>query len=151
MRNILYFIFIVVISGCAKGISISSKNPTILSVAKSKLGSPYSYGKAGEYSFDCSGFVYYVYKKNGYHIPRTSKAQSQMSQKKIFSKRALKPGDILFFDTSDRGYVNHSGIYLGEMKFIHASSGKAHSVTISRLDRGFYKDRFLWGIRVIKP
>jgi len=120
----------------------------IVPVAKSKLGVPYEYGKTGENSFDCSGFVYYVFKKNGILIPRTSKAQSKMQGQKIFNKYLLKPGDILFFDTADRGYVNHSGIYLGDMKFIHASSGKAHSVTISRLDRGFYKNRFLWAIRV---
>jgi len=142
---ILSFIF-TFLSGCFA----HDSNQTIITTAKSKLGSPYSYGKAGENSFDCSGFVYYVYLKNGYHIPRTSKAQSQMSKEKIYDKSQLKPGDILFFDTSDRGYVNHSGIYLGDMKFIHASSGKAYSVTISKLDRGFYKDRFKWGIRVKK-
>jgi len=147
MKTFLFLFTLVFLSGC----SASDSNQTVISTAKSKLGSPYSYGKAGEDSFDCSGFVYYVYLKNGYHIPRTSKAQSQMSEKKIFDKNKLKPGDILFFDTSDKGHVNHSGIYLGNMKFIHASSGKAYSVTISRLDRGFYKDRFLWGIRVIKP
>jgi len=150
MKNILFFIFLFVVTGCAKN-SIDTKKLNILELAQSKLGSPYSYGKAGENSFDCSGFVYYVFLKNGYHIPRTSKAQSQMSKQKIYDKNKLLPGDILFFDTADRGWVNHSGIYLGNMRFIHASSGKAYSVTISRLDKGFYKDRFKWGIRVIQP
>jgi cell wall-associated NlpC family hydrolase len=144
MIKSLFFILILLFQGCSSNLTQRG----IIPVAKSKLGAPYRYGKAGENSFDCSGFVYYVYKRNGILIPRTSKAQSKMRGQKIFNKYLLKPGDILFFDTADRGYVNHSGIYLGDMRFIHASSGKAHSVTISRLDRGFYKNRFLWAIRV---
>ena len=144
MKSFLLLVLIL-LYGC----SASERSFDITATAKSKLGFPYSYGKAGENSFDCSGFVYYVFKKHGYKIPRTSKAQSVMKEEKIFDKSLLKEGDIVFFDTSDRGRVNHSGIYLGSMKFIHASSGKAHSVTISRLDRGFYKHRFLWGVRVV--
>ncbi len=118
-------------------------------IAKSKLGSPYRYGKSGENSFDCSGFVYYVYHKRlGFYLPRTAYDMSNMSEDKIFEKDALKRGDLLFFDTRDRGYVNHVGIYLGNKRFIHASSGKAYQVTISPLDKGFYRDRFLWGIRL---
>ncbi len=121
----------------------------VISIAKSKLGSPYEYGQSGDNSFDCSGFVYYVYHKRlGYNIPRTAKAQSEINTNKIFDKKSLKIGDLVFFDTSDRGYVNHSGIYIGNMKFIHSSSGKAYQVTISPLDRGFYKNRFLWAIRL---
>jgi sulfane dehydrogenase subunit SoxC len=59
----------------------------------------------------------------------------------------LKKGDMVFFDTHERGHVNHSGVYLGDGRFIHASSGKAMSVTISELDKGFYVDKFRWGIR----
>ena len=119
-----------------------------ISIAKSKLGSPYRYGKSGNHSFDCSGFIYYVYHKRlGYDLPRTAYGMSNMSEDKIFEKELLEKGDLLFFDTSDKGKVNHVGIYLGNMKFIHASSGKAYRVTISPLDRGFYKNRFLWAIR----
>jgi len=37
---------------------------------------------------------------------------------------------------------------LGDGEFIHASSGKAYGVTTSKLDKGFYKDKFRWGVRV---
>jgi cell wall-associated NlpC family hydrolase len=60
----------------------------------------------------------------------------------------LAPGDLLFFDTSGRGRVNHCGIYLGGGKFIHASSGRVYSVTISDLTRGFYRRTFCWGGKV---
>lgn len=62
----------------------------------------------------------------------------------------VKKGDILFFDTHHRNHVNHSGVYLGDVKFIHSSSGKAYIVTISELDKGFYLDKFRWGIRKIE-
>ena len=117
----------------------------LISLAKSKLGDRYVTAATGPNHFDCSGFVYYVFKENGMMIPRTSLLQSK-SGKKI-TRELLQEGDILSFDTHERGHVNHSGIYLGNGKFIHSSSGKAYGVTISELDNGFYKDKFRWGVR----
>ncbi len=122
-------------------------NSRIVNIAKRYLGKPYRYGATGPDSFDCSGFVYRVTQEAGiYNIPRTSIAQSQIRGAKL-SIDELRAGDLLFFDTAQRGHINHSGIYIGNHRFIHASSGKAHSVTISNLD-GWYKDKFRWGKRV---
>jgi len=121
----------------------------LIALAKSKIGSPYAYGKTGPDRFDCSGFVYYVFGQSGIAIPRTSRDQSTYRPK--LTRDQLRRGDLLFFDTGNRGHVNHSGIYLGKGRFIHASSGKVYSVTISRLDRGFYQDKFRWGGRVEIP
>jgi cell wall-associated NlpC family hydrolase len=120
----------------------------LIMLAKSKLGNRYEPAKAGPDHFDCSGFVYFLYKSNGINIPRTSLAQSKSGKK--LSRQELERGDILFFDTHHRNHVNHSGIYLGEGKFIHSSSGKAYGVTISELDKGFYLDKFRWGVRKIE-
>ena len=120
----------------------------LISLAKSKMGDSYEPAKAGPDHFDCSGFVYYVFKNNGIQIPRSSRTQSESGDK--LKRDALKRGDILFFDTHDRKHINHSGIYLGEGKFIHSSSGKAYGVTVSELDKGFYKDKFRWGVRKIE-
>ena len=128
--------------------NISTSNDTvekIITLAKSKMGDSYEPAKAGPDHFDCSGFVYYVFRKNGIKIPRTSLQQSQSGSK--LSRKEIQRGDILSFDTHDRKHINHSGIYLGEGKFIHSSSGKAYGVTISDLDKGFYKDKFRWGVR----
>ena len=128
--------------------NISTSNDTvekIITLAKSKMGDSYEPAKAGPDHFDCSGFVYYVFRKNGIKIPRTSLQQSKSAKK--LSRKEIKRGDILSFDTHDRKHINHSGIYLGEGKFIHSSSGKAYGVTISDLDKGFYKDKFRWGVR----
>jgi len=118
-----------------------------LTSAKSQLGKRYVWGATGPYSFDCSGFTKYVCDKNGVCIPRTSIKQSKIGQR--VSRKELKAGDLIFFDTSKRrrGYVNHVGIYIGNNKFIHASSAK-RKVVITSLETPFYKSRFKWGSRV---
>lgn len=115
----------------------------IVQEAQKHLGKPYKYGAVGPNSFDCSGFVYAVHKHFGIQIPRTSLYQSQIRGSKL-SRAELSVGDMVFFDTSLKGHVNHVGIYLGNGKFIHASSGKAFSVTISDMN-GWYKNKFRWG------
>jgi len=125
-----------------------TKVEKLIVLAQSKMGDSYEPAKAGPDHFDCSGFVYYVFKNNAISIPRSSRTQSQSGDH--LKREALKRGDILFFDTHDRKHINHSGIYLGEGKFIHSSSGKAYGVTISELDKGFYKDKFRWGVRKIE-
>jgi len=119
----------------------SSKSAKITSVAKKKLGRRYVWGATGtKNTFDCSGFTKYVYKKNGIDIPRTSINQSKYG--KYVSRKDLKKGDLIFFDTSKKrkGYVNHVGIYLGNGKFIHASSAKK-KVVVSNLSK-FYAQRY---------
>ncbi|MDQ7085572.1 MAG: LysM peptidoglycan-binding domain-containing protein [Sulfurovum sp.] len=113
----------------------------ITTVAKTKLGRRYVWGATGKRNtFDCSGFTKYVYKKNGITIPRTSINQSKFG--KYVPRNKLKKGDLIFFDTSRRrkGYVNHVGIYIGNGKFIHASSAK-RKVVITKLSK-FYLKRY---------
>lgn len=119
----------------------------IIAVARAQMGTPYRYGGMGHGGFDCSGFVCYVYRNAlGKKLPRTAAAQSTYVT--MCGQSQLSPGDLLFFDTSGRGSVNHCGIYLGNGKFIHASSGRAYSVTISDFTRGFYRRTFCWGGKV---
>ncbi len=122
--------------------SSSSKSSKITSLAKKKLGRRYVWGATGQKNtFDCSGFTTYVYKKNGISLPRRAIAQSKYG--KYVSRKNLKKGDLIFFDTSKhhKGYVNHVGIYLGNGKFIHASSAKK-KVVITSLNKPFYSSRF---------
>ncbi|RLA75841.1 MAG: hypothetical protein DRG30_04145 [Epsilonproteobacteria bacterium] len=118
-----------------------------LGSAKKQLGKRYVWGATGPRTFDCSGFTSYVCKKNGIYIPRTSINQSRVGKR--VNRRGLKAGDLVFFDTSKRhrGYINHVGIYIGNNKFIHASSAKKR-VVITSLEKPFYKSRFKWGSRV---
>ncbi len=122
--------------------SHSSKSSKITSLAKKKLGRRYVWGATGEKNtFDCSGFTTYVYKKNGIKLPRRAIAQSKYG--KYIPRKKLQKGDLIFFDTSKhhRGYVNHVGIYLGNGKFIHASSAKK-KVVITSLNKAFYSQRY---------
>ncbi len=126
----------------------SVKGKKLIALAKQKLGRRYVWGATGQKNtFDCSGLTSYVCKKNGIKIPRRAIAQSKYG--KYVSRSHLKPGDLIFFDTSKhrRGYVNHVGIYIGHNKFIHASSAKK-KVIITSLSKPFYSQRFKLGRRV---
>lgn len=124
-----------------------SASKRLLAEAKKHLGKRYVWAADGPSKFDCSGFTKYVCDKNGISLPRTSIMQAKLGEK--ISKDDLKAGDLIFFDTSkpQKGYVNHVGIYLGDHKFIHASSAEK-KVMISSLNKEFYNDRFKWGQRV---
>jgi LysM repeat protein len=120
----------------------------VVSYAKRFLGSRYVWGASRPGAFDCSGFTQYVmHHAKGRMIPRVSRRQAYYGR--YVSRRNLRPGDLIFFDTSRsrRGYVNHVGIYIGNGMFIHASSAK-HRVVITSLNKPFYRSRFMWGRRV---
>ncbi|MEO5874362.1 MAG: C40 family peptidase [Streptosporangiaceae bacterium] len=67
-----------------------------LTWAKKKKGKPYRYGAAGPNSFDCSGFVTYVYKKAGVKLPRTTGSIYRAVGHKVSWKKLLV-GDLVFF------------------------------------------------------
>ncbi len=122
----------------------------LISIAKSKLGSPYKWGAAGPNRFDCSGFVRYCYQQAyGIDLPHSSSLLSK--QGTTISKNDLQAGDIVFFTTNRSGSVNHAGIYIGNGQFIQASSSSSNGkkVCISSLDSGFYSEVFKWGKRII--
>ena len=120
----------------------------VVSYAKSFLGKPYVWGAQGPSSFDCSGFTYYVFKNSAnITLPRTSKDQSTYGT--TISKKNLKVGDLVFFDTSgsNSGNVSHVGIYIGSNQFIHASSSKG-KVVISDFNN-YYTNAFVKAKRVL--
>jgi len=120
----------------------------ISALAKSELNKRYVWGAEGPETFDCSGLTQSVYEKLGIKIPRVSRDQAEHG---IYIKREnLKIGDLIFFDTSkeEKGTINHVGIYLGNDKFIHASSA-SESVIITSLNKPFYAKRYKWARRVV--
>ena len=126
----------------------SKRSMKMIKLAKKKLGRRYVWGAVGKKNtFDCSGLTSYVCKKNGISIPRRAIQQSKFG--KYVSRSHLKPGDLIFFDTSKKrkGYVNHVGIYIGNNKFIHASSAKK-KVIITSLNKPFYSQRYKGARRV---
>lgn len=113
--------------------------------AKSHVGCPYVYGGNGPNSFDCSGFVLYVYRHFGYGFSRG--AQEQYNDGVHVGMDDLRPGDLVFF--SGNGYsITHVGLYLGEGKFIHAAN-PSQGVLIESLWSGYYRNCFYGGCRII--
>ncbi len=118
--------------------------------ALTHLGKPYIYGNEGPNSFDCSGFTNYVYKKYGYTINRTALDQYRLSGRAVENKSSLLPGDLVFFYTTSRTTVSHVGLYIGDGKFVHASSGKnSKCVVISPINTGYYNERYAGAKRVL--
>lgn len=100
---------------------ISNKREAIVNLAMKQLDKPYIYGTAGPNSFDCSGFVYYVYKNAiNMNLPRVSHAQG--STGKPINKSELKPGDIVYWKYPE----GHVGIYIGNNRVIHAPQQGDH-------------------------
>jgi len=127
----------------------SNLRSDIVQYAKKYLGVKYVYGGSSPKGFDCSGFVCYVFNNFDKKLERVAADQSKQGKK--ISKSELKPGDLVFFDTNgNHNYVNHSGIYIGDGKFIHASSGSSNKkVVISDLTSGFYNESYMTARRIL--
>jgi peptidoglycan DL-endopeptidase CwlO len=102
-----------------------SETPTvavarILNTADDYLGAPYRYGGTSPNGFDCSGFVQYVFARNGVTLPRTSRQQAQVGQSLTPDWRAVAAGDLVMF--ADNGPISHVAIYAGNNRIIHSSS-----------------------------
>lgn len=111
----------------------------IISTAENYLGVPYRPGGTNPAGFDCSGFVLYVYDRNGISLPRS--AEDQFRNGRRIHMNMARPGDLVFFRTSGRR-VSHVGIYAGNGRFIHApSSGK--SIEYTSLDNSYWRKRFV--------
>jgi cell wall-associated NlpC family hydrolase len=118
-------------------------NTSIAKVAKTHLGTKYVWGGNGQRGYDCSSFTQEVFEQNGIEIPRNSWKQAKVGLK--ISRRNLKKGDLIFFNSKRQKRVNHVGIYLGNGKFIHAS--RFHKrIVISKFRE--YRRYFKWGRRL---
>ncbi len=75
---------------------------------------PYQWGAEGPGSFDCSGLVYWAFKKVGVTLPRSSSQQAGVGR--AVSRSSLQPGDLVFFYDP----ISHVGFYAGQGKVFHA-------------------------------
>jgi len=122
--------------------AVDYNKENILLNAKKHLGGKYVWGGTQPKGFDCSGYMQYIYKKEGIAIPRTAYAQSKVG--KEVSRFRLKKGDLLFFLTDKkRGIpITHVGMFIGDGKFIHAAS-KRKGIIITSFDDSRYSLLFV--------
>lgn len=112
---------------------------TLLKGALSHLGEPYRFGGASSAGWDCSGYVSAMY--NRYlmiKLPRNTRGLYSASVK--VKKPDSRPGDLAFFKI-ESNTLSHVGIYIGDGRFIHASTSRG--VIISRLDEEYYRRSFI--------
>ena len=89
----------------------------IVDTARDYFGVPYCRGGESSRCFDCSGFIQYVFDKNGIEVPRT--ADEQLKSMTIVPKSEAQQGDLVFFVYSN-GYAHHAGIYVGNNTILHS-------------------------------
>lgn len=112
------------------------------------LGTRYRSGGNSKNGTDCSGLASQIYYKvYRIRLPRTSDAQYNNSTK--VAKGNLCEGDLVFFTSNRSGkQIAHSGIYLKNGKFVHASSSRG--VIISSLNEDYYRTHWKSGGRYYK-
>jgi murein DD-endopeptidase / murein LD-carboxypeptidase len=119
----------------------------VIEHAKSFVGTPHSLGGYSSRGIDCSGLVKLAHAKADVDLPRSSHDQARYGAI-ILPGEELQRGDLVFFhSTYKKGkIVTHTGIYLGNDEFIHASSKLG--VTVSNLNSDYYRKHYLFATRL---
>jgi cell wall-associated NlpC family hydrolase len=123
----------------------------ILATAERYLGVHYRYGGGSPSTgFDCSGFVQYVFGRNGVQLPRTSRQQATAGRPLAARVDRLRPGDLMLF-ASRGGRIDHVAIYAGNDRMIHSSSGmgKVVSEDLTSARGKWYLARYVASRRVL--
>lgn len=112
----------------------------VVMTAMGLMGSPYRMGgNEPTRGFDCSGLVSYVFRNAaGTQLPRVARHQAAASRR--ISRRDLREGDLVFFNTLGRAN-SHVGIYVGDGRFVNAPSSGGR-VRIDTLDNPYFARRF---------
>jgi peptidoglycan DL-endopeptidase LytE len=122
-----------------------SMQARLLRVAKKMLSTPYAWGGTSLTGMDCSGYVWKVFAMMNLDLPRSAREQYEIGSE--VERDNLSVGDLVFFRTYAK-YPSHVGIYLGNNRFIHASS-RSRRVKISSLDQSYYEKRYIGAKRLL--
>jgi lipoprotein Spr len=122
----------------------------VLSHGLSLIGTRYRFGgRSANTGFDCSGFVGYLFKQEvGLELPRSTRELITLDAPRV-QRDDLEPGDVIFFNDRGRGRVSHTGIYMGDNRFIHSSSSKSGGVRIDSLQDSYWSRSYLDAKRVL--
>lgn len=119
----------------------------VVKTVQSQLGKRYILGGTTPKGFDCSGLIWWAYRKHGICIPRVTEGQAKAG---IPVKcHAVRPGDILIFKTKKGRSGFHSGLYTGNGKFIHSSTSGKH-VRYDQMNNAYWKAKLYTIRRIIR-
>ena len=136
-------------SGVGKKISTDNYDiDGIIEYAESLLGTPHRMGGYSTAALDCSGMVKLAHAQFDVELPHSSHEQARYGT--ILSPdEELERGDLVFFHStySTPKLITHSGIYLGDNKFIHTSTSRGVSIS-ALLNSGYWQDHYLFATRL---
>jgi murein DD-endopeptidase / murein LD-carboxypeptidase len=120
----------------------------IIAYAESLIGTPHVMGGYSSAGLDCSGLVKLAHAQFEVELARSSHDQARYGTL-IMGDEELKRGDIVFFHSTYKKphLVTHTGIYLGDNRFIHTSTSRGVIVSTLR-DSGYYEKHYLFATRL---
>lgn len=152
LPRLIMYVCVLMLAGCASThapkrhvdaslplLDPGSRNDVVLA-ALSQVGTPYRYGGGTPATgFDCSGLVVYVLQNSvGRPLPRHTAGIAQQSRP--VSKKQLKAGDFVFFNTLGKPH-SHMGIYIGKGQFVNAPSSGGR-VRVDSLESPYFARSF---------
>lgn len=127
-----------VIAGSAMG---DGSYQALLAEATKYIGFPYQWGGSNpKTSFDCSGYICWIYTQSGaYQLPRTS-AQGIFDQCAVIPREEAKPGDLVFFTKTYASStpVSHVGLYVGGNQMLHCGD----PIGYASIDSNYWRSHF---------
>lgn len=120
----------------------------VIRYAESLIGTPHIMGGYSTSGLDCSGLVKLAHAQFDVVLPHSSHEQGRYGTI-LSADEELKRGDLVFFHSTytTPKLITHSGIYLGENKFIHTSSSRGVSVS-ALFESGYWHDHYLFATRL---
>lgn len=136
--------------GVERSVNMENYDPeNVIARSESLLGTPHKMGGYSPEGLDCSGLVKLSHAHSGVELPHSSHEQAKYGTI-ISRKEQLQRGDLVFFHSTypTEKLVTHSGIYLGDNKFIHTSTSRGVSVS-ALFDSGYWEEHYLFATRLV--